>query len=89
MINAARAGEFDEAWEKKNMPIGSGKSTVCEVTQMIFHKGYIYQWNVYSQFDTLMEPLTFYFKQENVLPKIGAIACSEEDVEQMKAESMK
>ena len=35
-----------------------------------------------------MEPLTFYFKQEFVLPKIGALASSEEEIEQMKAESI-
>jgi hypothetical protein len=36
-----------------------------------------------------MEPLTFYFKQEFVLPKIGALASSEEEIDNMKAESLR
>ena len=36
LVNSARQGEFDDTWEKKNTPTNSGKSTVCEVSQMIF-----------------------------------------------------
>ena len=36
LVTSARQGEFDDPWEKKNMPTSSGKSTVCEVSQMIF-----------------------------------------------------
>ena len=36
LVNSARQGDFDDPWEKKNTPTSSGKSTVCEVSQMIF-----------------------------------------------------
>ena len=36
LVSSARQGDFDDSWEKKKTPTSSRKSTVCEVSQMIF-----------------------------------------------------